>query len=174
MKLRVLFPAVLLTLFAGDTLAIDLATHPYFKNLIGEWKAEGELKGTDGNTVKIIETWTGKADAEGTFHIEGTRILNGDQQTFQWSIIHNSTTDGYEATMSSSDGQSIRFEGSVSEATLTMDLKAITGTGSSSISVHEFFEADSKDIMKSDITFTGEQGETTLEGTLTHQRVKTP
>lgn len=154
--------------------ALDLAQHAFFKHLIGDWKAEGELKGENSNVVTITETWTGKAETADGFSIEGTRTMNGDTQRFNWTITRNPATDSYEAVLTSADGQTIRFEGSVSDVTLVMDLKTITGNGNSSITVQDSFAEGSKDTINSKVTFTGDQGQTTLEGTIIHKRVKAP
>jgi hypothetical protein len=58
--------------------------------------------------------------------------------------------------------------------TLVMDLKAITGNGSGSIAVQDSFAEGSKDTLNSKVTFIGDQGQTTLEGKITHKRVKAP
>jgi|GEM_PF-681608 len=162
-------------LFCGHVWALDFANHVFFKHLIGEWKASGELKGENNNLVTITENWTGRADAEGSFFIEGTRVINGETQPYKWTITCNPATQGFEAVLSGSDAsQTIRFEGSVSEVTLTLDLKAITGTGAGTITVQDSFADDSKDTLKSNVTFTGDAGQKTLEGTITHKRVKAP
>jgi len=154
--------------------ALDLSQHAFFKHLIGEWKAEGKLTGENNNIVTVTETWTGKVDAENSFSITGARTLNGDTQKFTWVFTHNSSTDSYEALLSGGDGQPIRFEGSISDVTQVMELKAITGNGSSSIAVQDSFEGVDHNTLISKVTFTGDQGQTTLAGTITHQRVKAP
>lgn len=176
MKIRFYVGVALLWLATvGQVRALDFANHIFFKHLIGEWKAEGELKGTDNNVVTITETWTGKAEAEGNFYIEGSRTVNGDTQPFKWSITHNAALDSYEAVLTGGgDSETIRFEGSLSEVTLTMSLKAITGSGGSGVTVEESFAGDDKDTLESKVTMTGEQGQTTLEGMITHKRVKAP
>lgn len=152
--------------------ALDLSAHSFFKHLIGEWNAEGELKGSENNTVSIQESWKGRADAEDSFSIEGTRTVNGDTQKFTWTFTRNPATDSYEAILAGGDGQPIRFEASLSDVTGILELRAITGNGGSSIAVQDSFADDSRDIITTKVTFTGEQGETTLQGTITHKRVK--
>lgn len=154
--------------------AKDLGTHPVFKHYIGSWKAEGELKG-ENNTVIIKEEWTGKADGDNAFLIEGTRTINGDTQPFKWAVTYNAGADSYEATLSGADGsQTLRFEGHASEVNLTLELKAITGGGQSSITITESFEGESKDVIQSKVTFTGDAGQTTLEGVIKHLKEKQP
>lgn len=163
------------TLVGTGLQAKDLGSHPIFKHYIGSWKAEGELKGENDNVVTIKEEWTGKTDGDNAFLIEGTRTLNGDTQAFKWSITYNEGADSYEAVLSGADAsQTIRFEGHVSEVTLTLELKAVTGNGESSITVVDGFAEGTKDVIESKVTFTGDTGQTTLAGTIKHERQKAP
>jgi hypothetical protein len=151
----------------------DLSTHAFFKHFIGTWKAAGELKGENNNLVTITEEWTGKADGDNSFLIEGTRTMNSDTQPFKWTITHNAGTDMFEAILTGADGsQTIRFEGNVSTVNLTLELKAITGSGSSSITVLDSLQGEAKDVIESKVIFTGEAGQTTLEGTIKHEKQK--
>lgn len=153
----------------------DLSTHAFFKHFIGTWKAAGELKGENDNLVTITEEWTGKVDGENGFLIEGTRTLNSDTQPFKWTITHNAGTDMFEAILSGADAsQTIRFEGNVSEVNLTLELKAVTGNGQSSITVLDSFKGEQKDVIESKVHFTGDAGQTTLEGTIKHEKQKAP
>ena len=171
--LRVL--ALALFTVASPLPALDFTTHPFFKHLIGDWTAEGELKGTDDRLITVTETWTGKPAAEGSFIIEGSRTINDDTQNFTWTITHNPATDGYEAVLSTANStEPVRFEGSVSDVTLTMDLKAITGGGDSSITVQDSFADEEKETLQSKVTFIGDQGQTNLEGIILHKKQKRP
>ncbi len=151
----------------------DLSSHVFFKHLIGQWEAHGELKGQDNNNVKVKEEWTGKATPEGEFIIEGRRELNDNRQTFRWTITHNATTDSYEAVLTTDGNEAgnLRFEGHVSEVNLTIELKAAIGANGS-VTVIDGFAADDKNTIESKIAFLGDNGETTLSGTITHKRVK--
>jgi hypothetical protein len=57
---------------------------------------------------------------------------------------------------------------------LTLELKALTGNGQSSITVIDSFQGAQKDVIKSKVLFTGDAGQTTLEGTIKHEKQKTP
>lgn len=152
--------------------AKDLSTHPVLKHYIGSWKAEGELKG-ENNVITIKEEWTGKTDGDNAFLIEGTRTINGDTQPFKWAITYNEGTDSYEATITGADAaQMLRFEGHASEANLSLELKAITGSGQSAITVIDSFKGDARDVLESKVTSTGDAGQTTLEGVIKHQKEK--
>jgi hypothetical protein len=149
----------------------SLAQHPVWKLYLGSWKAEGELKGKDGNTVTLVETWKGTAQGEHGFLIEGERILNGDKQSFQWRISENPATQTFEALLVGQDAQQqIRFEANVSDVNFTVELKAVTGAGSNAITVSESFPTEDRKTMESQITFTNEQGDETLGGTVIHQK----
>ncbi len=162
-------------LLLGTSLpAKDLGMHPLFKHYIGNWKAAGELKG-ENNVLVITEEWSGSAEGDNSFVAKGTRTINGDAQPFQWTITYNEGADSYEAILSGAEGsQTIRFEGHVSEVNLTFELKAITGSGQSSITITEAFAGDAKDVMDSKVTFTGDTGQMTLEGVIKHQKEKQP
>lgn len=158
---------------------VDFANHAFFKHLIGEWRAEGELKSVDGNGVKLKEEWKGSVSGDNSFLMEGKRELNGDTQLFRWVFIQNPATGFYEASQSTgaNGGDSLRFEVVVSEADLTLQLSAPLGDGGSSVTVQHFFpNKDKKDMdtLESKVTLIGDIGTTTLSGTIKHQRVKAP
>jgi hypothetical protein len=166
--------AILCLLLATSLPAKDLGTNPFFKHYLGSWKAAGELKG-ENNVLTITEEWSGSAEGDNAFVIKGTRTINGDTQPFQWTITYNEGAESYEATLSGAAGsQTIRFEGQVSEVNLTFELKAITGSGESSITITEAFVGEAKDVMESKVTFTGDTGQTTLQGVIKHQKEKQP
>ncbi|MBN8417592.1 MAG: hypothetical protein J0L73_01605 [Verrucomicrobia bacterium] len=161
-------------LVATNLPAKDLGMNPVFKHYIGTWKAAGELKG-ENNVLDIKEEWTGAAEGDNSFVVKGTRTINGDTQPFQWTITYNEGADSYEAILSGAEGsQTIRFEGHVSEVNLTLELKAVTGSGESSITITEAFAGDTKDVIESNVTFTGDTGQTTLQGVIKHQKEKLP
>lgn len=153
----------------------DFAKHPFFKCLIGEWKSEGILKNPEGNEVKIVEEWTGKATPEGEFVMAGHRLINDDKQEYTWTFSHNPTTGLYEAThlVKADGGDAKRFEASISEVDLTMELRLI-GDGASGITIKDSFPDADRNTLESDVILTGSSGETTLSGKLTHKRVKKP
>ncbi len=166
--------ATLCLMVATGLPAKDLGMNPVFKNYIGTWKAAGELKG-ENNVLDIKEEWTGAAEGDNSFVVKGTRTINGDTQPFQWTITYNEGADSYEAILSGAEGsQTIRFEGHVSEVNLTFELKAVTGSGESSITITEAFAGDAKDVIESKVTFTGDTGQTTLQGVIKHQKEKLP
>ncbi len=155
-------------------LAADLSTHPVMRLYLGKWTAEGELKGQDGNIITVSQTWEGKADGENAFLIQGSRTVNLETQSYSWRITHNAATDLIEATLMGQDGNQLRFEAQASEAASTLTLKAVTGSGMSSITLTDVFSGEDKDTLETKVLFTGEQGETTLEGTLISKRQKAP
>jgi len=157
-------------LLSPQARALDMNQHPFFKHLIGEWEAEGELKTENNDLVTVKESWTGRVDAENTFSIDGTRTVNGETKKFTWTYTHSAATDNYEAILTSEDGQPLRFESSLTEEPLALTLKAITGSGSANISVKDEFANEAKDTLTSKVIFTGDQGQTTLDGTITHKR----
>jgi hypothetical protein len=167
--------ALLLTLLVTAVSAQDarkLEDHALFKHFLGKWTAKGELTGDQGNKVLVEEAWEGRAGEPGSFIITGTRILNEKKQSFLWTIIHNPTTDGYEATMITDGDEAgkLRFEAQVSEIAGTMEMKSPLGANGS-VTIHDTLKDDHKTI-ESVVTFIGDTGSTTLSGTILHQRVK--
>ncbi|WP_395743413.1 hypothetical protein [Prosthecobacter sp.] len=161
-------------LAAASLPAKDLGVNPVFKHYIGTWKAAGELKG-ENSTLDVKEEWTGSADGDNSFVVKGTRTINGDTQPFQWTITYNEGADSYDALLTGAESsQVIHFEGHVSEVNLTFELKAITGNGESSIVITEAFADEAKEVIESKVTFTGDTGQTTLQGVIKHEKQKLP
>lgn len=151
------------------------AGHPFFKLLAGEWKSEGRLRGANGREVKIEEEWTGRATAEGEFVMEGRRLIDADKKNYVWTFTHDAATGLYTATHSaaSNGDETKRFEVSVSEADLTMELRLI-GDGDSGITIKDAFADKEHDKLESEVMLKGQGGEITLSGKITHTRVKKP
>jgi hypothetical protein len=163
------------THFLVAQLKTDFAMHPLFKHLIGDWKSEGTFKNAAGAEVKITEEWSGKAASDDEFVMEGVRFINGERQEYKWTFTHNSTTGLYEAThaVTTNGGETKRFEASISDADLTMELLYV-GNGLSSISVKDSFPGTDRNTLESIVKLTGESGETDLSGKMTHVRVQKP
>ncbi len=152
----------------------DLALHPVFKHFLGKWTAEGELKGENNTVLTITEDWQGKGEGDNTFVLEGTRTLNNDTQTFKWTFALNPSTGTCEANLTGGDGsQPLRFEVNISDVNLTLDMKAQTGQ-TSAITVKEAFTDEKHEALVSHVTFTNDEGKTTLEGDVKHKKVATP
>lgn len=152
----------------------DLSKHVFFKHLVGTWKAEGELKGEDGRAINVTEDWKGSAGGDSTFLLEGTRTINGETKVFKWTFTHNPSTDTFDAVLTGPpEDQPLRFEAMISEVNLNVELKAITGSNSS-ITVKEEFTDEKRDTIASHVTFTNDEGRTTLDGTITHKKQKAP
>lgn len=150
----------------------DFATHPYFKHLVGDWEAAGDLQAQDGNVLKIKETWKGTMPNAGTFSIEGTREINENKSDYRWTITFNDASGTYEVKHEpGGGGETQRFEGSLSEVTLTMELSAQLG-GGSMIKLVERFTGEGHDTLETEVTFTNDKGETTLSGKVINKRVK--
>lgn len=147
----------------------------FFKAYAGEWTMQGELKGAEGNVIKITETWKAEPVGDDTFMIEGTREINGDSQHFTWTVTHNPATGLYEASHrgSADSPDTQRFEISVSEAEMKWELTALMGNNSK-IFISDVFTDKEHDTLESKITLTDDSGATTLSGTLIHKRVKKP
>lgn len=154
--------------------AEDLGKHVVFKNYLGKWTAEGDLKGTDNNTISVQEDWEGRSEGENTFVLEGKRTMNGETKPFKWTFALNPATGSCESVLTGEDGaQQLRFEVNISEVNLTLELKALSGQNGA-ITVKEEFESEKHDVILSHVTFTNDQGETTLQGDIKHKKVPAP
>lgn len=164
----------LLMLSSSALNAKDLGNHPIFKHYIGTWKAAGELKGQD-KTITVTEDWTGKAEGDNSFLIEGTRTLDGDTQPFKWTFSYNEAADSYEVILTGGpSSQPLRFEVHASEVTMILELKAVTGNGDGTITITEALAENTKDTFDSEVAFTNEAGIVTLKGTIKNERQKAP
>lgn len=151
----------------------DFANHPFFKHLIGRWTAEGTLKNVMGEESRLVEEWKATVSGEGALLIEGWRQINDDRHDFRWNITHNQATGLYEAThvVNGNEADAQRFEASVSDVALTMELKAPLGS-SGSILLKDSFTDNTHDVMRTEVTLTGDAGEVTLSGEVKHRRQK--
>lgn len=172
--------ALLVSAAATPDLTADgkpkLSEHAFFKHLIGEWKAEGELKSTsDGNTIKIKQEWAGKTSDEGELIIEGTRIVNdGEVQKYRWTITHNPTTDLFEAVQLNPDdaANAIRFEGTVTGTPPALELRAQFGNGGGSLTITDTFTGEGHDLLETKVVALNDAGGINLEGVIKNKRVK--
>lgn len=152
----------------------DFKTHFYFKHLIGSWTTEGELKGADGNVIKLKEEWKAGAAGENSFIIEGKRELNGNAQNYKWTITRDPATGRFEAALRSDDNNpdTLRFEINFSGEEMKMEMTALTGGGNSKIVLLDTFPEKDRDAFETKVTFTDEKDAVTLSGTLKNTRVK--
>jgi len=172
--MKALLCLVLPLAFVLSARAEDLAQHVVFKHYLGKWTAEGELKGEDNQLVTIKEDWQGKSEGDNTFVLEGSRTVNNDTQAFKWTFALNPSTGTCEANLTGGDGsQPLRFEVNISDVNLTMDMKALTGQ-TSAITVKEEFTDEKHEALVSHVTFTNDEGKTTLEGDVKHKKVAAP
>lgn len=154
----------------------EFKTHFFLKHLIGEWTTEGELKGADGNIVRLREEWKAEVLGENTFTMEGRRELGDNSQNYKWTITRNPVTGLFEAEHRASDGSSDaqRFEINFSEPEMKMEMTAILGGGNSRIVLVDTFPEKDRDTFESKVTLTDESSAVTLSGTLKSKRGKKP
>ncbi len=151
---------------------VDFKAHPFFKLLAGEWKSEGALTDKDGKVITIAEEWKGRVTDEGTFVMEGSLRIDDKQQDVRWTFSHNSATDSYVAErVELGGGDSKTFQVSVSDVTLSMELKALLD-GDGAITLKESFADEKHDTLKSEVSVTSATSEIQFSGTVTHKRVK--
>ena len=152
---------------AGDSFFAD---HPLFKPLIGEWTASGELKGQDGNTLSVTETWTGEISESGNFIAKGTREFNEETHTFEWEYLYNPTTELIEGVMRMSTSEDeVRLEVNLSEQNKTITLTSqLSGDGASLEVVNKVEEGKVTGTVK----LMNPQGIATLSGEVVHEKKK--
>jgi hypothetical protein len=175
LRSAVLASFFLTTFSLGGADGPKLSEHPFFKHLVGSWKTAGELKGADGNVVKVKQEWTCKILDERELLIEGTRSFNdGAPDKYRWSITHNATTDMYEAVLSNPEDQSnsLRFEGNVTGDPPICEFKAQFGNGGGSAVVTDSFTGGGYDAFDTKVVLTKDNGDPNLEGTIKNERVK--
>lgn len=149
-------------------------TSEFFKAYVGEWEMNGELQKGDGGVIKIKESWKAEFQGDDTLNIEGKRELDGNSQDFVWTMTHNPATGLYEASHHTKDsGDAIRFEVSLSETEMKIEMTALLGNNSK-ILITDAFADKEHDSIESKITLTDDTGATTLSGTLIHKRMKKP
>jgi hypothetical protein len=169
--------AVLLCLVAGCAGAdekFDFKSHFFLKHLVGEWTTEGDLKGADGNIVKLKEEWKAEVVGEDTFVIEGKRQLNDSSENYKWTITRNPTTGLFEAAHRASENSpdTQRFEINFSEAEMKMEWNGFLGSGNARAILIDTFPEKDRDTFEGQVTLTDDSGATTLSGTLKNIRVK--
>ncbi len=172
---RVVFALFALTVLAFAEDKGGFKNNEFFKAYVGEWEMNGELQKGDGGVLKIKETWKAEFVGDDTLNIEGTRVIDGNSQDFVWTMTHNPSTGLYEASHKGSkdSADTQRFEVSVSETEMKIDMTALLGNNSK-IAITDAFADKEHDTIESKITLTDDAGATTLSGTLTHKRVKKP
>ena len=161
---------------AGAEEKFDFKTHGFFKHLLGEWTTEGEMKGTEGNVVRLKEEWNAEVVGENTLTITGKRELNDDKQSYKWTITRDPATGLLEASHRGSEDNpdTQRFEISVSEAEMKMEMSGFLGSGGAKAVLVDTFPEKDRDTFETSVTLTDDNGATTLSGTLKSTRVKKP
>ncbi len=148
----------------------DFTKDPVFQKLLGDWKGEGTLAGSDGTTISIKEEWTGKITESGTLLMSGTRQWNDEMHQFSWEFVPNPTTDlivvAYKA--SNAGEEPIRFEASVSQADFSIQLKAPIGSQGELVIVNRFVTKGGKVTMVGEVSLKDDTQTETLKGTVTH------
>lgn len=171
---------LLVCLFSGRSLKAaeesDIGTHAFFKLMKGKWRAEGELKGADGNVQKYKAEWTAAMGDDGSFVIEGTREIGDSTQQYRWIYSAGSAAGLFEATheIDGDSGNAQRFEVSSSEAALNVEMSAFLSSGSAKVSVKETFVDEAHDKLQTVVEITDDQGNVTLTGTINNERQKSP
>lgn len=154
----------------------DIGDHAFFKLMIGKWMAEGEFKGADGNVQKYSADWTGSVAEDGSFVVEGTRVIGTTTQQYRWVFSPGSAAGLFEGLheIVNDTSNSQRFEVSASEAAMSLEMSAFLGNGNAKVVVKESFVDEAQDKLQTVVEFTDDQSNVTLTGTINNERQKTP
>ena len=161
-------------IFAGCAIGqekTDFKNHPFFQHMIGEWVGEGELKDAHDTLIKFKTEWKADVEGENAFVIEGNREINGNAQTYKWTIIHNPTTGAYEANHKAPDSEAVRFEVLVPEGEMRIEM-TVLGNAESKMTVIDSFPDKEFETLETKVTIMDDSGATTLSGTIIQKRVK--
>jgi hypothetical protein len=82
---------MLLTGAASAQQTFDFKTHPYFKNLQGDWTSEGQGGGTGGKVERYKVQWKGEALDANTFIIEGAVEAEGKTTHYKKTITRSAS-----------------------------------------------------------------------------------
>lgn len=144
-----------------------------FQRMVGEWTSEGKLTSpVSGDVIEVTESWVGKFVNDGkSFEIEGDRIWGDESQTFKWEYSYNATTESLQVLYTSSSlDEELTMEVSVNEAEGVVSLLAPMGGEGAEIQIVNKFV---KNKLVSEVTLKGNDGQTALEGALTHSQKNT-
>lgn len=148
--------------------------HAFFKFMTGNWTCEGELKGADGGTMKIMERWKGEFVSANTLAIEGKREIDGRSEAYKWTFISNPQTGAIEAAYGADPAidDTLRFEVSVSADGLKIEMTGMLDSGKAKVVVVQVFPKADHDRIEDKVTMSDESGTPVLTGELVNKRVK--
>lgn len=177
---RLVYLSLVLMWFLVGVLQVDAkppAEHGFFKLLVGKWKVEGELKGADGKVQRYAAEWTGAAREDGAFVLEGTREIGEETtQSYRWTFNEGAGEGLFEATheIMNDTGNAQRFEVSSSEAVMGLEMSAFLGSGSAKVTLKETFLDEEHKKLQTEVVFTDDQGNVTLQATLLNEKQDAP
>lgn len=91
MRFSLVTPIVTLLMLVSMARAqerFDFANHPFFKEIIGEWTTEGDVRFEDGHVVHNKQDWKAEATGANVCTINGTREWAGQTIHYKWTITH--------------------------------------------------------------------------------------
>lgn len=149
----------------------DFSQHPVLRKLLGEWTGDGSLQGADGETIRIHEEWTGKTTEGGTFLMSGTRQWNEETHQFSWEFIYNPSTESIEVSYRATNAgdEPLRFETSVSEADLSILMKAPIGVQGELNIINRVLEENGTITLEGLVSLKDDNQQETLSGKVTHR-----
>jgi hypothetical protein len=122
-RLSLVGQIIVLLMLAGVARAqgsFDFASHPFFKEIIGEWTTEGDIRFEDGHVVHNKQDWKAEVTGANVCTINGTREWAGQTIHYKWTITHldsgifehvfqpdmaNAATERYDAKVAEDNSQ---------------------------------------------------------------------
>jgi hypothetical protein len=162
--MKCLSASVGLILIGSMSFAGSLADHPFFKAVAGEWVGEGSLTNAEGEEIPIHEEWKGSKNEEGGFSVEGTRQWGEESQEFRWVYLRNQATELYECEYwHTGMEEPVQFQVQLSDGAVEMTAPI----GGGELKVRNRLKDGT---IVGEIALTGESGEASLTGTVTHRK----
>lgn len=165
---------MLLVSAASAQQKFDFKNHPFFKQLIGEWTMEGELKSAEGEVLKFKREEKAEVTGEDIFTIEGKREMNKVITHYKWTITRKDT-GVFEAVFQPrlNKVDATRYEARVMEDGSRAEFEALGPSKEKMVFVETFKDGD-HDTLEVKDTMMDRSGAVVISGTNFFKRVKKP
>lgn len=163
---------LLFTGFASAQQKMGIKDHPFFKQFLGEWNAEGERNYADGRVVKIKQEWKTEALGENALSLEGDQERDGQTTHYKWTftLMDSGLVEGtYQRDTSKPDTQ--RYEVQAPDDGTHIELTALLDNNSKIVTTESFKEGD-HDTLEITTTRTDSRGATIYTGKSVAKRKK--
>lgn len=150
----------------------DFKTHPYFKNLQGDWTSEGQGGSTGGKVERYKVQWKGEASDANTFTIEGAVEAEG-KTTHYKKTITRSASGAFEAVIQpdTSKPATQRYTVQLSPDGTRMEMTLLLANKAKQVIV-DAFKAGGHDELEYKLKITDATGAVTYSSASASKRVK--